>query len=239
MTARQEAPYPAKAPAAEKPAQREKALSRSETDQTRGKDLGQVKSEERPEEKRMAQETAPLPKETKALPAPPPASPPAEPKKEAFAAKSAEAPGIAESRRLEEPPQAPFAAAPRPRQEENQAAAGSAARDAQELKKTQARASSLGSVAKEKMEAMGIKMQAKDIRRARAETVELLNQLGAGRIAQESRENTEFITAEVKAEKMKELLERLGFIGRVEEKDARLDSLEKNTAIRIEIVPVR
>jgi serine kinase of HPr protein (carbohydrate metabolism regulator) len=112
-------------------------------------------------------------------------------------------------------------------------------RSAQELKKTQSRAPSLGVVAKEKVEAMGIKIQAKDIRRAGAETVGLLNQLGAGRIAQESLENTEFITAEVKAEKMKELLERLGFIGRVEEKDARLDSPEKNTAIRIEIVPVR
>ncbi len=239
VIARQEAPYPAKAPAAETPAQREKALSRSEADQTRAKNLGQVESEARSEEKPVVQEAAPLPKEIKALPAPPPASPPAEPKKEAFAAKSAEAPGIAESRRAEEPPQPPLAAAARSRLEESAGAAGAPSRDVQELKKTRSMAPSLGAVAKEKMEALAIKIQAKDIRRAGAETVGLLNQLGAGRIAQESLETTEVITAEVKAEKMKELIERLGFIGGVEEKDARLGSVAKDTTLRIEIVPVR
>ena len=240
MTARQEAPYPAKAPAAETPAQREKALlSQAETDQTRGKNLGQVEKEARPGEKRVAQEPSPPPKVFKALPAPTPTSPPTEAKKEAFAAKSAEAPGIAESRRAEAPPPPPLAAAPRSRLEESAGAAGAPSRDVQELKKTRSMAPSPGAVAKEKMEALAIKIQAKDIRRAGAETVGLLNQLGAGRIAQESLETTEVITAEVKAEKMKELIERLGFIGGVEEKDARLDSVAKDTSLRIEIVPVR
>lgn len=239
VIARQEAPYPAKAPAAETPAEGGETLSKAESDRTGGKGLGQLEREARPEEKRLAQEPSPPPKVFKALPAPPPASPPAEPKKEAFAAKSAEAPGIAESRRAEAPPPPPPAAAPRPRQEESPAAAGSASRDAQELKKTRSMAPSLSSVGKEKMEAMGIKIQAKDIRSAGSETVGLLNQLGARTIARESRENTEVITAEVKAEKMKDLIERLRFIGEVEEKDARLVSVEKDTTLRIEIVPIR
>ena len=239
MIARQEAPYPAKAPAAEAPAQAGKALSAAESERTKGKGLGPVEREARLEEKRVTQETSPAPKKIKALPAPPPAYAPAQPKKEALAAKPAETPGVAESRRAQEPPPPPPVAAPRPRQEESLSAAGSASRNAQELKKTQSAAPSLGAVAKEKAGAMGVKIQARDIRGAGAETIGLLNQLGASSIAQESRENTEVITAEVKTEKVKELIERLRFIGEVEEKDARLDSIAKDTALRIEIVPAR
>jgi hypothetical protein len=98
-------------------------------------------------------------------------------------------------------------------------------------------APSLGSIAKEKAEAVGVKIQAKDILAAGAETIGLLNQLGATAIVLESRENSEVITAELKAEKVKEFIERLRFIGEVEEREIRLDSVDKDTILRIEIVP--
>ena len=239
MTARQEAPYPAKAPAAEAPAQAGKALWPAESERLKEKGLGPVEREARLEEKRGTPETSPPPKENKAHPAPPPAYAPAQTKKEALAAKPAEPPGVAESRRAQEPPHPPPAAAPRPGQEESLSAAGSASRDAQELKKTQSVAPSLGAVAKEKAQAMGLKIRAEDIRGAGAEAIGLLNQMGASAIARESREAAEIITAEVKREKVKELIERLKSIGEVEEKDAPLDSIPQDATLRIEIVPPR
>ena len=227
VTARQEAPYPPKPPVPETPAQAGKALSPAESERTKGKGLDQAEREARLEGK----------KDIKALPAPPPAYAPAQPKKEALAAKPTETPGIAESRRVQEPPQPPPAAAPHPRQEGSLSAAGSATRDAQELKKTRPMAPSLGSIAKEKAEAVGVKIQAKDILAAGAETIGLLNQLGATAIVLESREDSEVITAELKAEKVKEFIERLRFIGEVEEREIRLDSVDKDTILRIEIVP--
>ena len=260
VIARQEAPYPAKAPAAETVAEAGKALSPAESERTKAAALEQTeKDSERAGKKDLA---------------PPPASPAAEPKKETFAGRSAETPGIADSRiaqppspppvyapappkrearapkpaepagtleprRAQEPPEQAAAAARRPRQEEGLSATGSAAGDAQELKKTRATAPSLGAVAKEKAQAMGLKIRAEDIRGAGAEAIGLLNQMGASAIARESREAAEIITAEVKREKVKELIERLKSIGEVEEKDPSLDSIAKDTTLRIEIVPIR
>jgi hypothetical protein len=239
MTARQEAPYPAKAPAAEKPVQAEKALSQAESGRAKVKALEQAEREAKLGEKKVTQEPSPSPKETQAPPAPPPAYAPAPPKQEVAAAKTAETPAIAESRRVQAPPQPPPAAASRPRQEESRSVAPSPSRDAQELKKARPMTPSLGAVAKEKADVMGVKIQAKDIHAAGAETIGLLNQLGARTIARESRETAEIITAEVKAEKVKELLEKLRSVGEAEEKDLRLDSLAMDTTLRIEIVPVR
>jgi len=263
MIARQGAPYPAKAPAAETVAEAGKALSSAESERTKAAALEQTEKDSKLAGKKDL-----------ALPAPPPASPAAEPKKETFAGRSAETPGIADSRiaqppspppayapappkrearapehaepagtaeprRAQEPPEQAAATARRPRQEEGLSATGSAARDAQELKKTRATAPSLGAVAKEKAQAMGLKIRAEDIRGAGAEAIGLLNQMGARAIARESREAAEIITAEVKREKVKELIERLKSIGEVEEKDAPLDSIPQDATLRIEIVPPR
>jgi hypothetical protein len=100
-------------------------------------------------------------------------------------------------------------------------------------------APSLRMAAKAKPEGMSIVVQAKDIRHAGEKAVSLLNQLGASRVDRESRESNEIITAEVKAEKVKELVEKLRLLGEVQEKDASLASLEKDAIIRIEIIPGR
>jgi hypothetical protein len=239
VIARQEAPYPAKAPAAEKPVQAEKALSQAESERAKVKGLEQAEREAKLGEKKVTQEPSPSPKETQAPPAPPQVYAPAPPKQEVTAAKTAETPAVAESRRMQEPSQPPPATVSRPRQEESLSAAGSAVRDAQELKKARPMAPSLGAVAKEKADVMRVKIQAKDIHAAGAKTIGLLNQLGARTIARESRETAEIITAEVKAEKVKELIERLRSVGEAEEKDARLDTLAMDTTLRIEIVPLR
>jgi hypothetical protein len=84
---------------------------------------------------------------------------------------------------------------------------------------------------------LAIRVRAKDIRAAGVETVGLLNQADAVAIVRDSRPDAEVITAGVKAERVKDLIERLQSIGEVEEKDARPDPPAMDTALRIEIVP--
>jgi hypothetical protein len=93
--------------------------------------------------------------------------------------------------------------------------------------------------AKSKAEVMSFLVRARDVRLAGGEVESLLHQLGASRIERVSRASDEIITAEVKAEKIKELFEKLMLVGVVEEKDGRLDSIEKDATLRIEIVPGR
>lgn len=206
VIARQEAPYPAKAPAAETQAPQEKAVPQQTPAETKGKDLAVAQKE--------TEKRAPLP-------------PPAEP------------PKIGESRTAERAPSSPAAAGVAPTREDKMASAEGAVRERKELKKAQPMAPSLRMAAKAKPEGMSIVVQAKDIRHAGEEAISLLNQLGALRIDRASQESNEVITAEVKAEKMKELVEKLRLLGEVQEKDASLASLEKDATIRIEIVPAR
>jgi len=208
VIARQEAPYPAKAPAAETQAPQEKAVRQETPAKTKGKDLAVAQKE--------TEKRAPLP-----LPAP------------------AEAPKIGESRTAERPPSPPAAAGIAPTREDKMASAEGAARERKELKKAQPMAPSLRMAAKAKPEIISLMVQARDIRRAGGEVISLLHQLGASRIDRASQESNEVITAEVKAEKMKELVEKLRLLGEVQEKDASPASLEKDTTIRIEIVPAR
>jgi hypothetical protein len=246
VIARQEAPYPAKAPAAETQVVREKAVAQKSPARTNGKDLA-VAEKETEKRARVDEEAgvgklkeAPPPvSEIKTFPAPPPASPSTAPKKEAAVTLPAEAPRIGESRTAERAPSPPAAAGVAPTQEDKMALAEGAARERKELKKAQPIAPSLRMAAKSKAEFMSFLVRVKDVRLAGGEVESLLHQLGALRIDRVSRESDEIITAEVRAEKMKELFEKLKLVGEVEEKDARLGSVEKDATLRIEIVPAR
>jgi hypothetical protein len=246
VIARQGAPYPAKTPAAETQALQEKAVPQETPAKTKGKDLAVVQKETE-KRTRMDEEAAvkklkeapPSGSEIKALPAPAPPSPAPTPKKEAVLAPPAEPPKIGESRTAERAPSPPAGAGVAPTREDKMVLAEGAARERKELKKAQPMAPSLRMAAKAKPEGMSIVVQAKDIRHAGEKAVSLLNQLGASRVDRESRESNEIITAEVKAEKVKELVEKLRLLGEVQEKDASLASLEKDAIIRIEIIPGR
>ncbi len=244
VIARQEAPYPAKAPAAEKQVLREKAVAQKSPAKTNGKDLPVAKKEA---EERVhvdeeggvgkLKEATPPASEIKTLPAPAPPS--TAPKKEAALPLPAEPPRIGESRTAERVPSPPAAAGVPPAQEEKIPLAEGAARERKELKKAQPMAPSLRMAAKSKAEVMSFLVRARDVRLAGGEVESLLYQLGASRIERVSRASDEIITAEVKAEKIKELFEKLMLVGVVEEKDGRLDSIEKDATLRIEIVPGR
>jgi hypothetical protein len=93
--------------------------------------------------------------------------------------------------------------------------------------------------AKSKADIVSFHLRVKDLRVAGREVESLLHKLGALRIDRVSRETDEIITAEVKAEKAKELFHKLKLVGDIEEKDTRLDSIEKDATLRIEIVPAR
>jgi hypothetical protein len=211
VIARHEAPYPAKAPAAETQVPREKAVAQKIPARTDEKDL--------------------------VIPAP--ASPSMAPKKEAAIPPPAEFPMMGESRTAERAPSPPAAAAIAPTQEDKMALAGEAARERKELKKAQPMAPSLRMAAKSKAEVMSFVVRVREVRLAGGKVESLLHRLGALRIDRVSRESDEIITAEVKAEKMKELSEKLKLVGEVEEKDASLDTVEKDATLRIEIVPAR
>ena len=242
VIARQEAPYPAKAPAAETQVLREKAVAQKSPARANGKDLAVAKKEAE-ERARVDEEggvgklkEAPPPvSEIKTLPAPAPPS--TAPKKEAAVPIPAEASKIGESRTVERAPSPPAAAAIAPTQKDKIAIAEGAAQERKELKKAQPMAPSLRMAAKSKAELMSFLVRVRDIRLAGGEVESLLHQLGASRIERVSRASDEIITAEVKAEKMRELSEKLKLLGEVEEKDGRPGSAEKDTAIQIEIVP--
>jgi len=208
VIARQEAPYPAKAPAAEMQAPQEKAVPQEPPAKTKGKDLAVAQKE--------TEKRAPLP-----------LAPPAEP------------PEIGESRMAERAPSPPAATGVAPTREDKMVLAEGAGRERKELKKAEPMVPSPRLAAKAKPEGMSILVQAKDIRHAGQEAVSLLSQLGALRINRLSQENNEVITAEVKPEKVKELIEKLRLLGEVQEKDASLASLEKDAIIRLEIIPAR
>jgi hypothetical protein len=244
VIARQEAPYPAKAPAAETQDLREKAVAQKSPAGIHGKNLAVAKKEAeeraRVDEEggvgKLKEATPPV-SEIRTLPAPAPLS--TAPKKEAALPLPAEAPRIGESRTTERTPSPPAAAGVAPAQEEKLPLAKGAARERKELKKAQPMAPPLQMAAKSKAELMSFLVRVKDVKLAGGEVESLLRQLGASRIERVSRASDEIITAKVKADQMKELSEKLMLLGEVEEKDGRLDSIEKDATLRIEIVPGR
>ncbi len=242
VVARQEAPYAAKPPGAEAQVLREKAVAQKSPARTDGQDLAVPKkeAEERArvdEEGRAAKlkEATPPVSELRTLPAPAPPS--TAPKKEAAVPIPAEASKIGESRIAERAPSPPAAAAIAPTQKDKMAIAEGAAQERRELKKAQPMAPSLRMAAKSKAELMSFLVRVRDIGLAGGEVESLLQQLGASRIERVSRASEEIITAEVKAEQMKELSEKLKLLGEVEEIDGRAGSAGKDTVIQIEIVP--
>jgi hypothetical protein len=245
VVARQEAPYPAKAPAAETQALREKAVAQESPARTNGKDLAVAKKEAE-ERARVDEEGGGVGKLKEATPPvseiktlPTPAPPLTAPKKEAAAPIPAETSKIGESRTAERAPSSPAAAAIAPTQKDKMAIAEGGAQERKELKKAQPMGPSLRMAAKSKAKLMSFLVRVRDIRLAGGEAESLLHQLGASRIERISRASDEIITAEIKAEKMVELSEKLKLLGEVEEKDGRPGSAEKDTVIQIEIVPGR
>jgi hypothetical protein len=214
VIARQEAPYPAKAPAAEMQAAQEKAVPQESPAKTKGKDLAVAQKET---EKRAGVDEEGGVQKLKAAP-----------KKEAALAPPAEPPRIGESRIAERAPSPPAAVGSVPTREDKMVSAEGAARERKERM-----------AAKAKPEGMRIVIQARDIRHAGEEAVSLLDQLGASRIDRLPRESNEIITAELKAENIRQLVEKLRFLGEVQEKDAFPASPEKDATVRIEIVPAR
>ena len=81
-----------------------------------------------------------------------------------------------------------------------------------------------------------VTISAKDIRAAGEEVEKLLGQVGAWKIEKESLEGKEVLTAELKGQKRKELLEKLKAIGEIKEKGKTLDMPEGDISLRIEIV---
>ncbi len=246
VIARQEAPYPAKAPAAEKQVAREKAVPQDSPTRTIAKDLAVAEKESlmraQVDEEvgaRRFKEAPPPASEIKTLPAPPPAPPSTAPKKEAAVSQPTKAPRIAEPRTAGKAPSPPAAAGVAPTQEDKMAPAEGTALEKKESKKARPMAPSARMAAKSKAEVMIFLVRAKDVRYAGGEVESLLRRLGALRIDRVSRGNDETITAEVKAEEMRELFEKLKLVGEVEEKDAPLSSVEKDATLQIEIVPAR
>ncbi len=244
VIARQEAPYPAKAPAAETQVLREKAVAQKSPARTEGTDLAVAKKEAE-ERARVGQkgrvgklkEATPPASEVQTLPAPAPIS--KTPKRDAAVPFPAEASRMGEPRTAERAPSPPAAAGVTPAQEEKMPLAEGAARERKEWKKAQPIAPSLRMAAKPKAEVISFLVRVRDVKLAGGEVESLLHRVGASRIERISRASDETIITEVKAEKMKELSDKLKLLGEVEEKDARPGSVEKDTTIQIEIVPAR
>jgi hypothetical protein len=137
------------------------------------------------------------------------------------------------------PPSPPAAAGVAPAREDKMALAEGTARERKELKKAQPMAPSLRMAAKAKAEVPSFLVRVKDVRTAGGELESLLRRLSALNVHRESRGNNEVITAEVKADKMKELFEKLKLLGEIQKKDTPLASLEKDSTIRIELVLAR
>jgi len=83
---------------------------------------------------------------------------------------------------------------------------------------------------------IGITIHVMDVKLASEKVENLLGQLGAQKIKRESLQNTEVISAELQAEKIKDLFDKLASIGEVKEKGVPSESTNGDSRIRIEIV---
>ncbi len=86
---------------------------------------------------------------------------------------------------------------------------------------------------------IGITIHVMDVKLASEKIENLLGQSGAQKIKSESFQNTEVISAELQAEKMKDLFDKLASIGEVKEKSMPSDISDGDTGIRIKVVPSR
>jgi hypothetical protein len=183
-----------------------------------------------PREPAVARQEAPYPAKA-------PAAEPQSPREKEAARK---APAKAEGKDLAvAPPSPPSTAGVAPARQDKTALAGSVSRERRELEKAQPMAPSLGMAAKTKAEAISFLVRVKDVGMAGGELESLLHQLDALSIRRESREDKEAFTAELKADRIKELDQKLKLLGVVQEGDASLASREKDATIRIEIILAR
>jgi hypothetical protein len=81
-----------------------------------------------------------------------------------------------------------------------------------------------------------VTVNVQDVRVAGQQVEKILGQLGARKIERESREGRELLAAELKAQSVKEFLEKLKDIGETKEKGIPRDIPEGDMAIRVDIV---
>jgi hypothetical protein len=81
-----------------------------------------------------------------------------------------------------------------------------------------------------------VTVNVKDVRVAGQEVEKILGQLGARKIERESREGREVLAGELKAQNVREFLEKLKDIGEIKEKGIPRDIPEGDMAIRVDIV---
>jgi hypothetical protein len=183
-----------------------------------------------PREPSVARQEAPYPAKA-------PAAEPQAPREKEAARKP---PAKAEGKDLAiAPPSPPAAAGVGQMREDKMALAEGAARERKELKKAQPMAPSLRMAAKTKAEAISFLVRVKDVGMAGGELESLLHRLNALNAQRESRGNNEVFTAELKADKIKELDEKLRLLGVVQEREASVASREKDATLRIEIILAR
>ena len=120
--------------------------------------------------------------------------------------------------------------------QKDERAAGSAMKRDMERKASPAPPPRLRAFGPKRTEAIGVTLHARNVGIAIGEIENLLVRLGANRIEREYAEGAEVITAELQAEKLKDLLEKMKTVGEVKEKDAITDIAKGDTAIRIEII---
>jgi len=112
--------------------------------------------------------------------------------------------------------------------------AGAVARDAQESE-AEAQKPTFKMATREKARHISVTLTVRDAAQAARETENLLNQLGAQKIKRELIENTQIITAELQAQKVEELSEKLRTIGAIKERDSFQQIPEGDVPVRIEI----
>jgi hypothetical protein len=155
-------------------------------------------------------------------------------KKEVVSESQGELGRAAEALKKQEPPERK-AASPSPLQERENLALSDTARDTRERKKMAAAPKAMGTAAI-KPEPVQILVTVKDVRGASGEVETFLGQAGARNIKKESLEGREVLTAELKAESVREFLDKLKVVGEMKEEPVSPDIAEGNIPIRVEII---
>ena len=127
------------------------------------------------------------------------------------------------------------AASPSPLQEREGPALSDMARDTRERKKMAAAPKAMGAAAI-KPEPVQVLVTVKDVRGASSDVETFLGQAGARNIKKEFHEGKEVLTAELKAESVREFLDKLKAVGEMKENTVSPDIGEGNIPIRVEIV---
>ena len=155
-------------------------------------------------------------------------------KKENVAESQGELGGASRALKKQEPSELK-AVSPPPLQEREGLALSDTARDTRERKKMAAAPKAMGAAAT-KPEPVQVLVTVKDVRRASGQVETFLGQAGARNIKKESREGGEVLTAELKAQSVREFLDKLKAVGEMKEETVSPDMAEGNIPVRVEIV---